>query len=511
MVHQGNNLERFIIGRQFLVVLVIFLINIMGESIKSAQPYPNILPLWMNMIFLDNSIALMITTIDIGQLPAQVNAAVAMLDFINNYTMIITTYISLAIEFSGLLHSVYLVQYGFAYITNTKVESSSSSTDVSPSRTLLIRKIFFWFRVIFSLGVLGFALAVTITALLDGKSGMWEGVSPTVSIIIFFCLLCLVGLMEGLQIAAFALLNMPDDELSSHTIAHKNCTLMYDGKNLQSFLVGRQIFVAALMFIVARIATISIDDGQTNIFNVSNGFQAFLDTGLLGAVILTIIGSLAWRVIASSFPLLFMSNPIIYIIIRACFILESTGVCSTAWLIALVCQKIFRLKSDDAYLNEQQHGDESSADVTNRVVDVVVDEDAAATSAGGPTIEVESLRNTIAPSQRSSTSSTATANNRSSIVFSSRELRFDVDDDDDMKSKMEKMRNSFVASARLSAVMTTTDLGALMEELGHEYGHEYGHDNDNDNNEGDVTEKKSKTVLAELSEGEEEVQPEHEC
>jgi hypothetical protein len=84
VVHQGNNLERFIIGRQFLVVLVIFLINIMGESIKSAQPYPNILPLWMNMIFLDNSIALMITTIDIGQLPAQVNAAVAMLDFINN-------------------------------------------------------------------------------------------------------------------------------------------------------------------------------------------------------------------------------------------------------------------------------------------------------------------------------------------------------------------------------------------------------------------------------------------
>ena len=508
MVHQGNNLERFIIGRQFLVVLVIFLINIMGESIKSAQPYPNILPLWINMIFLDNSIALMITTIDIGQLPAQVNAAVAMLDFINNYTMIITTYISLAIEFSGLLHSVYLVQYGFAYITNTKVESSSS-TDVSPSRTLLIRKIFFWLRVIFSLGVLGFALAVTITALLDGKSGMWEGVSPTVSIIIFFCLLCLVGLMEGLQIAAFALLNMPDDELSSHTIAHKNCTLMYDGKNLQSFLVGRQIFVAALMFIVARIATISIDDGQTNIFNVSNGFQAFLDTGLLGAVILTIIGSLAWRVIASSFPLLFMSNPIIYIIIRACFILESTGVCSTAWLIALVCQKIFRLKSDDAYLNEQQHGDESSADVTNRVVDVVVDEDAATTSAGGPTIEVESLRNTIAPSQRSSTSSTATANNRSSIVFSSRELRFDVDDDDDMKSKMEKMRNSFVASARLSAVMTTTDLGALMEELGHEYGHD--NDNDNDNDEGDENEKKSKTVLAELSEGEEEVQPEHEC
>merc|ERR1711935_968773 len=113
--------------------------------------------------------------------------------------------------------------------------------------------------------------------------------------------------MEGMQIAAFALLNTPEEELSSHKDAHKNCQLMFNGSNLQSFLIGRQIFAAALMFIVARIATISIDRdaGETNIFNVCDVFQNFTDTGLLGAVILTIIGSLTWRVIASSFPLQF--------------------------------------------------------------------------------------------------------------------------------------------------------------------------------------------------------------
>ena len=49
-------------------------------------------------------------TIMIGQLTAQVNAANCMLDFINSYFMLFTNYVSLAIEFSGLLHSVYLVQ-----------------------------------------------------------------------------------------------------------------------------------------------------------------------------------------------------------------------------------------------------------------------------------------------------------------------------------------------------------------------------------------------------------------
>jgi len=272
-------------------------------------------------------------------------------------------------------------------------------------------------------------------------------------------------LMEGMQIAAFALLNMSDDELSNYKIAHTNCKLMYEGTNLQSFLVGRQIFVAALMFIVARIATINIDTelGESNIFGVGDGFQEFLDTGLLGAIILTIIGSLAWRVIASSFPLLFMSNPLVYVIIRACFIIESTGVCSVAWLIALVCKKIFRLKSDDEYLNnDDDNEDEKDTDDD----DVAVAEE-----------DVENLRSAFA-SRKSLTS------NRS-MIFSSKDLRIN-NADDDMKTKMSKMRNSFVTSQRMSAVFSTRDIGTLMEEIddnGKDGDNGIENDDDNDGKE----------------------------
>ena len=466
VAHHGDNLERFIIGRQFLVVLVIFLINMMGNAIPHATPFPNLPPVF-NTIFLENGVAMMLTTINIGQLPSQVNAAVAMLDFINNYIMIVTTYISLIIEFSGLLHCVHLVQFLFAIVTKTKIQSNEDE------RTM-IRKVFFWLRVLMSVTILGFALAVTIEALKEGKSGMWESVSPTLSIILFLVLLCVVGLMEGIQIAAFALINTSEEELiETSTMAYSNCQLMFDnGNNFQSFLIGRQIFVAALMFIVARIATINVEVGQgLNIFGVSDSVQSFLNTGLLGSIILTVIGSLAWRVIASSYPLLFMSNPLIYIIIRACFLLEATGICAASWLIAVVMRIVFRLKNDNVYLGD---GDDMATAAAAAAAEEMT-EIAPATVDTGFTDETSkrktpkrlrtgagARRASYAMKRLGSSIRSSIISRRGSVVsLASEELRI-RDEEDDMVTQMEKMRNSFVASARLSAVLNSEDLDALM-------------------------------------------------
>ena len=88
------------------------------------------------------------------------------------------------------------------------------------------------------------------------------------------------------------------------------------------------------MFIVARITSVDVetndDDESDNIFGVSNGVQNFFNTGLLGAIITTIVGSLIWRIIASSFPVIFLSNPLVYLIIRLCLLLEASGVCSAS-------------------------------------------------------------------------------------------------------------------------------------------------------------------------------------
>jgi len=345
LVHKGDNMDRFIVGRQFLVVLVIFILNLSGSAVAGAQSFG--LPKLVNQIFLENGVAMMITTIVLGHLTSQVNAAVCMLDFLNNYFMLFTSYVSLGIEASGLLHAVYLVQRVFLKLA----DQPSGSNE--PEKTVL-QSIVFWVQVLFSTIILGFALAVTLEALFKGQSGMWDGVPSWASVIIFFVLLCAVGMMEGMQIAAFRLFKMSQEELSQHSVAAANCELMFSGQNLQAFLIGRQIFVASLMFIVARVASIEIEDNEDNIFGVGNGLQRFLDTGLLGAVVLTIIGSLAWRIIASTFPLGFMSNPVVYVLIRICLILEGTGLASSAWLLALAIKKIVNLNPDEEYLEETE-------------------------------------------------------------------------------------------------------------------------------------------------------------
>jgi len=278
-------------------------------------------------------------------LTAQVNAANCMLDFINTYFMLFTTWVSLLIEYSGLLHSVYLVQIFFSKIAGKPIESNE------PPRSGA-QNIFFWSRVLMSLVVLGFSFAVTLSALFNGQTTMWDGIPEAVSVVVFFVLMCFVGMMEGMQIALFAVVNLPEEELKHHSIAHANCQLTFSGRNFQAFLIGRQICVTICMFVVARITTVDVDTDtdEDTIFGVSKGLQNFFNTGLLGAIITTIVASLAWRIIASSFPIAFMSNPLIYLIIRLCLLLEASGLCSAAWLLALIHKDIVGYQLDEVYI-----------------------------------------------------------------------------------------------------------------------------------------------------------------
>jgi hypothetical protein len=120
--------------------------------------------------------------------------------------------------------------------------------------------------------IFAFSFAVTLTALFGSKTNMWEGVPTAFSVVFFFVLMCHVGVMEGTQIALFAVVNLPEEELAQYTIAKANCKLTFTGTNLQAFLIGRQIYVTVCTFVVARITTLNIEVGvDDNIFGVSDG------------------------------------------------------------------------------------------------------------------------------------------------------------------------------------------------------------------------------------------------
>ena len=363
IAHRGDNMEKFIIGRQFLVVLVVFLTNLAGAALPGSHVLG--LPEIVNSIFVGSGLAMVLTTVIIGQLTAQVNATSYMLDIINNHFMLyFVTYISMAIEFSGLLHSVYLVQMFFS-----KVTGKSIGTNEKPRSR--VQSFFFWGRILFSCVVLGFDFAVILSALFTNNTTMWEGCPPAVSVITFFILMIFAGIMEGMQIAILAVLKLPEEDLNEHPTAKANRDLTMEGNNLKAFLIGRQICVTACMFVVARIITLDVEVGKDeNIFGVSDLIQAnLLNTNILGAIITTIAASLAWRVVASSFPIPFLSNPLVSLIIRLCLLIEASGLCSAAWLLALVQQRLTHFKSDEEHIGaiEEEEMDGTVIDLENQV------------------------------------------------------------------------------------------------------------------------------------------------
>jgi len=343
ITNKGDNLDRYLLGRQFMVVLTVFCVNI------SAAPAGDInlwgFPDWLNNIMFQFGLSMILITCMIGQLNSQVNASHCMLDYIDNYFAVFTLYVAMAIEFSGLLHASYLIQLAVGVLAGQPIESKEAPRSGAASA-------FFWFRCLFSLTALGFCIAVTMVALFAGKTTMWEGIHPGFTVVIFIVLVCVVGMLEGMQIAFFAVSKLPASERGQSFFAMKTCHLLFGGKgsNLPGFMIGRQLCVVSCMFFVARVTSVKIPAGEDNIFGVNEGIQGLFNTGLLGALMLTIMGSISWQLVASAFPIAFLSNPITYFLLRWCLLLEATGICQGAWVLASIHKKIAGFQRDEVYI-----------------------------------------------------------------------------------------------------------------------------------------------------------------
>merc|ERR1712194_291167 len=117
-------------------------------------------------------------------------------------------------------------------------------------------------------------------------------------------------------------------------------------------MCGRQMTVTLCFFIIARVTTVNVDVGKDeNIFGVSDGIQqSMLNLGFMGAITTTILGSIAWQLVASSFPIAFLSNPIVFCFLQAALFLEATGICSAAWFFAVLQRKAMGYQLDEVFV-----------------------------------------------------------------------------------------------------------------------------------------------------------------
>merc|ERR550525_1551976 len=108
------------------------------------------------------------------------------------------------------------------------------------------------------------------------------------------------------------------------------------------------------MFFVARVTSLDIDpddpEAPENLFGVDDGVQKFFNLGFLGALITTIVASIAWQLVASAFPIAFLSNPFTYLLLRICLFLESTGICNGAYVIAMIHAYLAGFQRDEVYI-----------------------------------------------------------------------------------------------------------------------------------------------------------------
>jgi hypothetical protein len=362
----GDNLDRYLMGRQFMVLLVVFVINLCGAPISADVDVLG-MPGWLKTIFLDVGLGMIIFTCQLGQLTTQVNASHCMLDFINNYFALFTLYTAMCIEFTGVMHAAYLIQNIMSILSGKPIHSNEE-----PKKGFKL--FFFWARVLMSLSILGFSLAVIIAALFEGKTMMavkYPGVSPVASVFLFFILMGIVGTLEAMQIAFFSVAKLPASERGTSYFGRKTCDLLFkgNGQNLPGFMIGRQLTVVASFFIVASITSMNIQPGTgENIFGVSDGAQAFLNLGFHAAVVTTILASITWQYAASAYPIFFINNPFCYVLLIFALFLEWTGLCAGSWVLARITKKWFGYQYDEVYVGTPEdraannHADKDFAD-----------------------------------------------------------------------------------------------------------------------------------------------------
>jgi hypothetical protein len=363
LCHASNNLDKLIVGRQFLVVFVVFMI---GYCSSYDNEKLNTNPLGVSGTFMTGFVKTgmcsALVTITIAQLISQIVASRCNIDYLNyRFHFYAVIGMCLFMEATGLCHFTYLIQKSLVEYKGTPGAKKKQIKDQG-------NPVLFYGRCGLSFVILAMSLAIITKALLNGQThfaSTLPGMPNYAGFLLFVFLLCLIGSTEGLQVALFHMQKMNPEDFRAHAGAEANAAVAFAGTNLQGFLIGRQILTALSMFVLSLITSIQADltevnsEGETvsiTIFGMPEAFSVgLLETGLLGALVLTVIGSLAGQVMASAFPLGFCGFPGMRIVLYACLVAEFIGLTHIAWPLADGVESLMGslMRNDKCYIGHR--------------------------------------------------------------------------------------------------------------------------------------------------------------
>lgn len=323
-VKQGNNVERFLVGRQFFTIFVMTLI-------AQVTTFPDIshlgIPDAVWFIFVQTGLPGAIVVTTIGSLQPQLLAAKDPWKFMDLYGAVSVLNLCYALEWTGIC-----THFAYMLINILRETAFRSDIPVRPHNRgdTLVDQIVEGLKYVASFCVIG----MYITYLMFG---IWTGqavlpVPAPVVFIIFAMAGIFLAFLEGLQVAI--LLAEPKDLEEFKDPYPRGYKLMKRAtheKNVRRFLIGRQFFVIFVVFLINQCTIfpniptfgtppavwfIFFQLGFPTAFNVLNFFQ--LPAQLLG----------------NHDPFLFMNRYGPRFTLEVCLFTEITGLAHFSWVVS---------------------------------------------------------------------------------------------------------------------------------------------------------------------------------
>jgi len=128
---KGDNIERFLMGRQVFVVCLVFfaakLTTIHGNSESGFLFY---VPDWVQAVFLETGLLSCMVVVIIAQLMPQIVASIHPVQFLELMVMRPAYYACICLEISGVTHICWVLSWGLSRILSMKDETVSGDETV---------------------------------------------------------------------------------------------------------------------------------------------------------------------------------------------------------------------------------------------------------------------------------------------------------------------------------------------------------------------------------------------
>jgi len=238
----------------------------------------------------------------------------------------------------------------------------------------IFSKIFDVIRLIGSVILLVISISANIYAIIGEYTLMGDTLPIWINFLLLLVCLFYLGCLEGLQIAVVELAhNNPNIYRGKYPRAAKLLALENKGRNVERFLVGRQVLVVFIVFLLARLT--SYDEFY---FDIPDGIKkSIMYYGFMGVVLVVIIAQLTPQVLASAYPVQFLNLPIMNIVFYSCLLIEISGVAHAVYLLCYICKNyickclcnIKGIMDDDGGFNDDINDNGSTLEQMSIVAD----------------------------------------------------------------------------------------------------------------------------------------------